>query len=179
MKKKIASSKTLVIGGMSLLCVAILAGVLIWTSQKPPEFQPDPSSDVTTNSTWEEHGSSGSAGDAGATESQPIESADQREEYPKVTSETEKEVVIDFTPEASKPETPPPPKASGGNADNSVPSAPPAVGSCVSETPKEKPPEGKPGQVYDPVFGWTDISPAQGEEANGSGDPNKIVGSMD
>ena len=107
-----------------------------------------------------------------------------------MTSETEDEVVIDFT-DTEKPETTPPPVPEGKteredpgedhpvNPDPEVPkvTTPPAEKEPANNAPAPGASNGN-GAVYDPVFGW--IVPGNGQETIGDsdGDINKQVGNM-
>ena len=107
-----------------------------------------------------------------------------------MTSETEDEVVIDFT-DTEKPETTPPPAPEGKteredpgedhpvNSDPEVPkvTTPPAEKEPANNEPAPGASNGS-GAVYDPVFGW--IVPGNGQETIGDsdGDINKQVGNM-
>lgn len=97
-----------------------------------------------------------------------------------VVSESPDEVVINMTPpaETPAPKVPDPPAGKTITSDNSVPSAPADGGECVPSTPEEKPAASQPGMVNDPVFGWTEVPPAQGETVDNDGDPDKMIGSM-
>lgn len=186
MKKKIVSGKVLAVSGLCLACVAILIGVLVWRSTPNPEFTPDDNHSVVTPSTWEEpEGDNKGSRPASTPTPEQTDTASDADTHAKdnykVVSEDEDEVVIDMTPPAHQSEAPKPPAAPEGQTatpDNEIPEEPADGGACIPETPKEKETE-KPGQVYDPVFGWTDIADASGQEADSNGDPNKMIGTMD
>lgn len=184
MKKNKISGKALGIGGLCLVCVVILVGVWIWSAAPKSEFTPDPDDTIPSSTTWVESGgsSTGSTSKPSATPGQTddLDRDDHTQDNYKVASETEEEVVIDMTPPVSKPDETPPPAPSGQviPEDNAIPSAPADGGECIPSTPEKKP-EAKPGQVYDPVFGWTDLPSASGSEAHSDGDPNKMIGTMD
>lgn len=184
MKKKMISGKALTIGGLCLACIAILVGILIWKTGPESQFTPDADDMIPSSTTWVEPGGSspGSTSKPSATPGQADDPApdDQAQDNYKVSSETEEEVVINMTPPVSQnTETPPPaPKDQMVPESNAVPSEPADGGECIPSTPEKKPEE-KPGQVYDPVFGWTDLPGASGTEAHSDGDPNKMIGSMD
>ena len=118
------------------------------------------------------------------------QSTDAEEEYPKATSQTEDEVVIDFT-DTEKPEDTPPPVPEGKteikdpgqghavNPDPSVPevTAPPAEQAPPSNEPVPGSSNGN-GAVYDPVFGW--VVPGNVQQSTGDSDGylNKQVGNI-
>ena len=116
-------------------------------------------------------------GDNGADAYAPGQSTDAKEEYPKVTSQTEDEVVIDFT-DTEKPKETPPPVPEGKteikdpgqehtvNPDPSVPevTAPPAEQTPPSNDPVPGSSNGN-GAVYDPVFGW--VVPGNVQQSTG------------
>lgn len=117
----------------------------------------------------------------------PAAAKDPMEEYPKVVDESEKEVIIDFTPESEELqlEPPEPPTAEGDAAD---PSAPPTYALEETEPKPTVPPAqnntpapgstNENGAVYDPVFGWVVPSQIEQTTSDSSGDPNKMVGDM-
>ena len=109
-----------------------------------------------------------------------------KEEYPKTISETEDEVVIDFT-DTEKPEPTPPPVPEGKteikdtdpehpvNTDPTVTA--PSKEASESNTPSPGSSNGN-GAVYDPVFGWVIPGEIQQSTGNSDGDINKQVGNM-
>ena len=111
------------------------------------------------------------------------------EEYPKVTSETEDEVVIDFTDTEKPKETPPPEPESRPTVEGTIDTPPsdndPSVPK-VTAPPEEKPANNEPapgssngnGAVYDPVFGWVVPGDVQQSAGDSDGDLNKQVGNM-
>ena len=107
-----------------------------------------------------------------------------------MTSETEDEVVIDFT-DTEKPETTPPPAPEGKteredpgedhpvNPDPEVPkvTTPPAEKEPANNEPAPGASKGN-GAVYDPVFGWVVPGDVQQSVGDSDGDINKQVGNM-
>lgn len=185
MKKKIFSPKALTIGGLCLLCVAILVGVLYWKAAPDSSFAPEADTSVETNSEWEAPVSTPLTDGKSQqpTDEQPAATDDAQEHAAdnyQVVSESPDEVVINMTPPAAKPtsEVPAPPAGKTATPDNSVPSAPAVEGECVPSTPEEKPAPSQPGKVYDPVFGWIDLATGVAEEADSTGDPDKMIGNM-
>ena len=181
MKKKLFSPKVLTAGGLCLLCVAILVGVLYLTSTPTSTFTPEGNTSVNANDQWEDNNGSLPAGgntQKSADGKAGTDGGEQPDDKYQVVSESEDETVINMTPPAEKPEAPDAPNDKKPNPDNSVPDAPPAGGSCIPSTPEKKPEPSQPGMVNDPVFGWTEVPPAQGESIDNDKDPNKIVGNM-
>ena len=183
MKKKTFSLKTLIIGGLCLLCAAVLVGVLYWKSAPQTNFTPEADTSIGTSDTWEDNGSSLPAGesshkpDSDQTSGTEADKPTSDDNY-KIASESENEVIINMTPPAEKPKVPDPPAGKEPNTDNSVPSQPASGGECIPSTPERKPEPSQPGKVNDPVFGWTEVAPAQGETVDNDKDPDKIVGNM-
>ena len=164
--KKFFQSKGFIVSSLALLCVTILGVCWFVSRDRTGDFRPDESPYA------------------------PGQSTDAEEEYPKVTSQTEDEVVIDFTDTEKLEETPPPVpegkteiKDPGQehtvNPDPSVPevTAPPAEQVPPSNEPVPGSSNGN-GAVYDPVFGW--VVPGDVQQSNGDsdGDLNKQVGNM-
>lgn len=106
--KKFFKSKGFLISALAVLCVAIL-GVCWFVSQdRTEDFKPEESPPSSTTSDWSDGGSQSDNGSNDADAYTPGQSSSKEEEYPKVTSETEDEVVIDFTDTEKPEETPPP-----------------------------------------------------------------------
>ena len=154
------------------------------------EFRPDESPPSSTSSDWSDGGVQSGDGSGGADAYAPGQSSGSEEEYPKVTSETDDEVVIDFT-DTQKPEDTPPAVPEGKteledpgedhpvNPDPAVPevTAPPAEESPSSSEPAPGSSNGS-GAVYDPVFGWVVPGNVQQSTGDSDGDLNKQVGNM-
>ena len=179
--KKFFQSKGFIVTSLAVLCVA--------SRDRTEDFKPEESPPSSTTSDWSDGGTQ-TDGESGAGAYAPGQSSSPEEEYPKVTSETEDEVVIDFT-DTEKPETTPPPVPEGKteredpgedhpvNPDPEVPkvTTPPAEKEPANNEPAPGASNGN-GAVYDPVFGW--IVPGNGQETIGDsdGDINKQVGNM-
>lgn len=188
--KKFFKSKGFVVSALVVLCVAILGVCWFVSRDRTEDFKPEDSPPSSTTSGWTDGGSQSGDESNGADSYASGQNSGKEEEYPKVTSETEDEVVIDFT-DTEKPEETPPPVPEGKteienpgedhevNPDPSVPevTSPPVEESPSSNEPAPGSSNGN-GAVYDPVFGW--IVPSQGEQTIGDsdGDLNKQVGNM-
>ena len=187
--KKFFQSKGFIISVLAVLCAAIL-GVCWFASRDCTEdFKPEESPPSSTTSDWSDGGTQ-TDGESGAGAYAPGQSSSPEEEYPKVTSETEDEVVIDFT-DTEKPETPPPPVPEGKteredpgedhpvNPDPEVPkvTTPPAEKEPANSEPAPGASNGN-GAVYDPVFGWVVPGDVQQSVGDSDGDINKQVGNM-
>ena len=187
--KKFFQSKGFIVSSLALLCVTILGVCWFVSRDRTGDFRPDESPPSSVTGDWSDGGTQ-TDGDNGADAYAPGQSTDAKEEYPKVTSQTEDEVVIDFT-DTEKPEESPPPVPEGKteikdpgqehtvNPDPSVPevTAPPAEQTPPSNEPAPGSSNGN-GAVYDPVFGW--VVPGDVQQSNGDsdGDLNKQVGNM-
>ena len=187
--KKFFQSKGFIVSSLALLCVTILGVCWFVSRDRTRDFRPDESPPSSVTGDWSDGGTQ-TDGDNGADAYAPGQSTDAEEEYPKVTSQTEDEVVIDFT-DTEKPEESPPPVPEGKteikdpgqehtvNPDPSVPevTAPPAEQAPPSNEPVPGSSNGN-GAVYDPVFGW--VVPGDVQQSNGDsdGDLNKQVGNM-
>ena len=149
--KKFFQSKGFIVSALAVLCVAILGVCWFVSWDRTEDFKPDESPPSSTTSDWSDGGAQNGDNSSGADAYSPGQSPSSEEEYPKVTSETESEVVIDFT-DTDKPEETPPPA-----------------------------PEGKTeiaDAVYDPVFGWVVPGDVQQSTGGSDGDLNKQVGNM-
>ena len=109
--KKFFQSKGFIVTSLAVLCVAILGVCWFASRDRTEDFKPEESPPSSTTSDWSDGGTQ-TDGESGAGAYAPGQSSSPEEEYPKVTSETEDEVVIDFT-DTEKPETTPPPVPEG------------------------------------------------------------------
>lgn len=187
--KKFFKSKGFIVSALVVLCVAILGVCWFVSRDRTEDFKPEDSPPSSTTSDWSDGGSQSGDESNGADSYASGQNSGKEEEYPKVTSETEDEVVIDFTDTEKPKETPPPEPESRPTVEGNV-DAPPADNDPsvpkVTAPPEEKPADNEPapgssngnGAIYDPVFGW--IVPGQGEQTIGDsdGDLNKQVGNM-
>lgn len=145
--KKFFQSKGFIVSSLALLCITILGVCWFVSRDRTGDFRPDESPPSSVTGDWSDGGTQ-TDGDNGADAYAPGQSTDAEEEYPKVTSQTEDEVVIDFT-DTEKPEDTPPPVPEGKteikdpgqehavNPDPSVPevTAPPAEQTPPSNEP--------------------------------------------
>lgn len=188
--KKFFQSKGFIVSALAVLCVAILGVCWFVSRDRSEEFRPDESPPSSTSSDWSDGGVQSGDGSGGADAYTPGQSSGSKEEYPKVTSETDDEVVIDFT-DTQKPEDTPPAVPEGKteledpgedhpvNPDPAVPevTAPPAEESPSSSEPAPGSSNGS-GAVHDPVFGWVVPGNVQQSTGDSDGDLNKQVGNM-
>ena len=105
--KKFFQSKGFIVSSLALLCVTILGVCWFVSRDRTGDFRPDESPPSSVTGDWSDGGTQ-TDGDNGADAYAPGQSTDAEEEYPKVTSQTEDEVVIDFTDTEKFEETPPP-----------------------------------------------------------------------
>ena len=105
--KKFFQSKGFIVSSLALLCVSILGVCWFVSRDRTGDFRPDESPPSSVTGDWSDGGTQ-TDGDNGADAYAPGQSTDAKEEYPKVTSQTEDEVVIDFTDTEKPKETPPP-----------------------------------------------------------------------
>ena len=110
--KKFFQSKGFIVSVLVVLCVAILGVCWFVSRDRTENFKPDESPPSSTTSDWSDGGAQNGDDSGGVDAYSPGQSPSSEEEYPKVTSETESEVVIDFT-DTDKPEETPPPAPEG------------------------------------------------------------------
>lgn len=160
--KKFFQSKGFIVSSLALLCVTILGVCWFVSRDRTGDFRPDESPPSSVTGDWSDGGTQ-TDGDNGADAYAPGQSTDAEEEYPKVTSQTEDEIVIDFTDTEKLEETPPPVpegkteiKDPGQehtvNPNPSVPevTAPPAEQALPSNEPAPGSSNGN-GAIYDPL----------------------------
>ena len=150
--KKFFQSKGFIVSALAVLCVAILGICWFVSRDRTEEFRPNESPPSSTSSDWSDGGVQSGDGGGAQMPMRPVSLPSAEEEYPKVTSESEGEVEIDFT-DTEKPEETPPPVPEGKreiedpgeehevNPDPAVPevTAPPAEESTSSNEPAPAP----------------------------------------
>lgn len=188
--KNFFKSKGFIISVFAVVCAAILGICWFVSRDHMGDFKPDESPPSSTTSDWSDGGTQNGGNSSGSDAYSSGQSSGTEDEYPKVTSETESEVVLDFT-DTEKPEETPPPLPEGKteiedpgeeheiNPDPSVPevTAPPAEESTNNNEPAPGSSNGN-GAVYDPVFGWVVPGDVQQSTGGSDGDLNKQVGNM-
>jgi len=199
--KKFIQSKGLVALLLAIACVVIIMVCLIVELNKSSKFIPEDTSAMDNTATSSIHASSAAETSQPTTESTDAAaylpaptSSNHNEDYPKVVSETDDEVMVDFT-ETKKPTETAPPTPEGktiiedpgpDHPVNSTPeiTAPATEAPTTAVTATEAPPSTQPetgsgnGAVYDPVFGWVEPGAVNQSGADSDGDPNKMVGDM-
>ena len=158
--KKFFQSKGFIVSSLALLCITILGVCWFVSRDRTGDFRPDESPPSSVTGDWSDGGTQ-TDGDNGADAYAPGQSTDAEEEYPKVTSQTEDEVVIDFT-DTEKPEDTSPPVPEGkteikdpgqGHAVNPDPSVPEVTAPPAEQTPPSNEPapgsSNGNGAVYD------------------------------
>lgn len=188
--KKLLTSKPFLVSALAFASIAIVAVCIFISSDKQPEFVPEPPQQTQSVSNWSE---SGGAAKPSVPANTPAGEPEQ-EAYPKVAEDNGENVVIDFTPPQSSaaaeaPEPPAPPEIPEGKTEIKDP----GPAHPVNPAPDVKAPEPEPeqqngpapgstndkGQVYDPAFGWVTLSPVEQIPTDNDGDINKQVGIMD
>lgn len=189
-KKKIA-----IISGLSVLCIAVLAGAYFLTREPETDFIPASAERADVTDTWEEKSNADTPLPSATPEStqttgtpsdntQTVLSEDETGSTSSLSDSSAKE---DTSQE--KPETPPETDDDLTDPDNQpeyAPSVPePSKKSTPSPQPEQSAPAGggstddsHPGQVYDPVFGWIDVGDTQQDNIDSDGDINKQIGTM-
>jgi len=191
--KKIFQSKGFIAIVLAILCVIIIIACLTWQN-KSSEFVPEYSgttsniADSTTaasseNTTLKQAAAESSGADA--YQAAPTSESNRNEDYPKVISEADKEVSINFTPTEKAVETTPSAPEGKTIIEDPGPVHPinpaPEVIAPPTEAPNTETEAGTTngnGAVYDPVFGWIEPGVVDQSSVDSEGDPNKMVGNM-
>lgn len=188
--KQLLKSKAFLAAVLSASCIGILAACWYVSRDRTADFKPEGTETTAESQDWQETSDSQkepskTETDAYTPPAQP-ETTESLESYPKVESEAEDEVVVDFTPTEKPEETPP--EAPDGKTimEDPGPEHPvnpvPEVTAPATEAPADKEPEpgsvNENGAVYDPVFGWVVPSQVTQSTMDSDGDPNKMVGNM-
>lgn len=188
--KKILQSRGFIITTLSLLCVAILGVCWYVNRDKDSEFSPAESPPAAVSQEWTESASETekviTKAETSAPQTSPAPET-RTEEYPKVAeTESDKEVVVEFTPTEKPVETQPPAPEGKTIIVDPGPEHPvnPAPEVTAPPTQAEVPSTPAPGSsngegaFYDPVFGWVKPGEVHQSTVDSDGDPNKMVGNM-
>lgn len=92
--KKFFQSKGFIVSSLALLCVSILGVCWFVSRDRTGDFRPDESPPSSVTGDWSDGGTQ-TDGDNGADAYAPGQSTDAKEEYPKVTSQTEDELLAE------------------------------------------------------------------------------------
>lgn len=191
-KEKKNYSNIITITALSLLCLGILGGAFLLNRNPEPAFEPEASELAAETVTWSEPETKPAAA------SIPKETEEQTQELQAGTPDDEiqvvesdgDEVVISLTPPVTKPareitaaESKPAKSCPDNPAPTEAVSAPTETAPDASEQQTASP-ESSPsansqvheGQVYDPVFGWTNPGAPQADILDNDGDVNKQIG---
>ena len=189
-KKKIA-----IISGLSVLCIAILAGAYFLTREPERDFTPASAESANVTDTWEENSNTDTPLPSATPESTQT-TGTPSDNTQAVVSEDETGTTSSLSDSSTKdetgqekPETPP-----ETDDDLTDPDKQPEYAPSVPEPSKEPTPtpqpeqsastgggstdDSHPGQVYDPVFGWIDVGDTQQDNIDSDGDINKQIGTM-
>ena len=189
-KKKIA-----IISGLSVLCIAILAGAYFLTREPERDFTPASADRADVTDTWNENSNTDTPLPSATPESTQTVGTPS-DSTQKVVSEDETGSTSSLSDSSTKedasqekPETPP-----ETDDDLTDPDKQPEYAPSVPEPSKEPTPtpqpeqsastgggstdDSHPGQVYDPVFGWVTPSDVQQDNIDSDGDINKQIGTM-
>lgn len=189
-KKKIA-----IISGLSVLCIAVLAGAYFLTREPERDFTPASADRADVTDTWNENSNADTPLPSATPESTQTVGTPS-DSTQKVVSEDETGSTSSLSDSSTKedasqekPETPP-----ETDDDLTDPDKQPEYAPSVPEPSKEPTPtpqpeqsastggggtdDSHPGQVYDPVFGWVTPSNVQQDNIDSDGDINKQIGTM-
>lgn len=197
-KNSMNHKKIAAIGGLSALCIAVLAGAYFLTREPDNHFTPASTETGSSTDTWKENA------DAEVLPSENIQTPENQEkgseadQTQKIISEDENGSTSSLSgsekkneSEAEKPAAPPVTNDDMSNPDkqpeydNTVPQVQAPSTDVPDNTPPSAPPAEKPsdenahpGQVYDPVFGWIDTGDTVQDTVDSDGDINKQLGTM-
>ena len=195
-RKQFDTKKAATIGGLSALCMAVLAGAWFLTREPETDFTPSSTERAGVTDTWEENSNTDTPLPSATHESTQITgtSADNtqtilaedetgtttslsdsstKEESSQEKPAAPPETTDDITDPDKVPEYDPP-----AQTQTPVPKQDNPAGGSGTGTPAEGTDDSHPGQVYDPVFGWVTPSGVQQDSIDSSGDINKQIGTM-
>lgn len=184
----------LTIGGLSALCVAVLAGAFFLTKEPENDFTPTSSESSSVTNTWDEKTDIDTVVPTATTQEDNQVTGNITDNTQTIVSVDDNETVTDLsgsTPKEDAEDTKPsePPQT---NDDTTNPDKQPEYDDTVPTTPEptenpsqpdNNPPaensdDSHPGQVYDPVFGWITTGDTQQDNVDNDGDINKQIGTM-
>lgn len=184
----------LTIGGLSALCVAVLAGAYFLTKEPENEFTPTSTESNSVTNTWDEKTDIDTVVPTATTQEDNQVTGNITDNTQTIVSVDDNETVTDLsgsTPKEDAEDTKPsePPQT---NDDTTNPDKQPEYDDTVPTTPEptenpsqpgnnppaENPDDSHPGQVYDPVFGWITTGDTQQDNVDNDGDINKQIGTM-
>jgi len=193
-KTKTDNKLAITIGGLLILCAAVLAGVYFITKEPEAEFTPTSSSEPIAEAvTWEENTSDSYIATTVKEEENQVP-GEITDDTQTIISEDENGSVTDLSgstikedAEVTMPSAPPHTDDDTTNPDKKPEYVDPVVPTPTPEPskPDNKPPaptptpaNTKPGQVYDPVFGWVTTGDTVQDNIDNDGDINKQLGTM-
>lgn len=191
MKKDFDKKKAAAVGGLSALCITILAGAYFLTREPEKEFTPASTERADVTDTWEENSNTDTPLPSATPESTQIQGTSS-DNTQTVVSEDETGSTSSLSDSTTKEDadkekpTEPLETADDVTDPDKVPEYTPSVPQ-PSDPPQENTPapaggdgtdDSHPGQVYDPVFGWIDVGDTQQDNIDSDGDINKQIGTM-
>ena len=186
----------LTVGGLSALCVAVLAGAYFLTKEPENNFTPVTAESSTATNTWEENADVESVSSPAVVQDDTQVTGTQTDNTQTVVSEDASGAVTELSGSTTKEdaeETKPSEKPETNDdttnpekepeSDDSVPTTPEPTDPPTDEKPDNNPPaedpsDSHPGQVYDPVFGWITSGDTNQDNVDNDGDINKQIGTM-
>ena len=197
-RKQFDTKKAATIGGLSALCMAVLAGAWFLTREPETDFTPASTERAGVTDTWEENSNTdtplpsatpestqitGTSSDntqtviaedeTGTTSS--LSDSSTKEEAGQEKPAAPPETTDDITDPDKVPEYDPPAQTQTPAPKQDNPAGGSGTGTPAGGTGAD---DSHPGQVYDPVFGWVTPSGVQQDSIDSSGDINKQIGTM-
>lgn len=193
--KKTDNKLAITVGGLSALCVAVLAGVYFLTKEPEMDFAPTSTPAPTTEAvTWKENTSDSYVATTTVKEEENQVPGEITDTTQTIISEGEDGTVTDLSgsttkedAEVTKPSAPPHTDDDTTNPDKTpeyvdpiypTPTPAPSKPDTNPPAPTPEPTNKKPGQVYDPVFGWVTTGDTIQDSVDNDGDINKQLGTM-
>lgn len=174
------------VGGLSALCVAVLAGAYFLTKEPENEFSPTSTEDSSTTNTWDENADVDTITATTTTQENNQVTGTATDNTQVTVSTDENNTVTDLSGSTTKQDTektkPSEPPVTNDDTVPTTPepSNPPTENPSQPDDnpPAENPDDSHPGQVYDPVFGWITTDDTNQDNIDNDGDINKQIGTM-
>lgn len=194
-KTKTDNKLAITIGGLFVLCAAVLTGVYFITKEPETDFTPTSTPEPTAEAvTWEENTSDSYVATTPKKEEANQVPGEITDDTQTVISETEDGTITDLSgsttkedAKVTKPSAPPHTDDDTTNPDKKPEYVDPVVPTPTPEpskpdneppAPTPTPANTKPGQVYDPVFGWVTTGDTVQDNVDNDGDINKQLGTV-
>ena len=185
------NNSTLIIAGLSVVCIAILITAHILSREPETDFIPVSTETITPTETWGENANEDASLPETSAEESSQKIGSEYDNTQEIISENADETVTSLSESTSKEETSnSKPSQKPETADDKTnPDKQPEYDTSIPQTSgsedipdsassEDGSQESRPGQVYDPVFGWITTGDTNQDAVDSDGDISKQIGTM-